>query len=233
MKHYFQTLAVASAVLVLPLFVYSQTSTGRDSQSTSGFTQPVTGQREAMQMVRARAELMRPLDAKKDQSGSAIQAKLVQKVTLADGTELPSNTILVGEVAVDDMQQQGMSRLALRFNQARLTNGTVMGIKATIVGFYGPRAGGYHEYATEAGDQVPNSWTDGSLQLDQINVVAGVDLHSKISSENSGVFVSTKKDDVKLKEGSEIEFAIGAGQGRSNTAMSDSGQSNTSAPNQK
>lgn len=207
MKHYFKTLAVVTAVLVLPLFAYSQTSTGQDSQST-GFTEPVTGHREATRMVRVRAELMRPLDAKKDQSGSAVQAKLEQKVTLADGTELPDDTVLVGEVTVDDMQQQGMSKLALRFNQARLKNGTVLGIKATIVGFYGPGAGGYHEYSTEAGDQVPNSWTDGTLQLDQINVVADVDLHSKISSVNSGVFVSTKKDDVKLKEGSEIQFAI-------------------------
>src|SRR5579859_1777279 len=76
------------------------------------------------------------------------------------------------------MQQQGISKLALRFNQARLKNGTVLGIKVTIVGFYGPGAGGYHEYSTEAGDQVPNSWTDGTLKLDQIDVVAGVDLHS-------------------------------------------------------
>jgi hypothetical protein len=207
MKHYFVTLAVATAFLVLPIFAYSQTSTGQDSQST-GFTEPVTGHREATRMVGARAELMRPLDAKKDQPGSAVEAKLVQKVTLSDGTELPNDTILVGEVTVDDMQQQGMSKLALRFNQARLKNGTVLGIKATIVGFYGPGAGGYHQYPTEPGDQVPNSWTDGTLQMDQINVVADVDLHSKISSANSGVFVSTKKDDVKLEEGSEIQFAI-------------------------
>ena len=212
MKHYFKMLAVVTTVLVLPFFAYSQTSTGQDSQGAAGFTEPVNGHREAARMVPARAELMRPLDANKDQSGSAIQAKLVQKVTFADGTSLPNDTILVGEVTTDDMQQQGMSKLALRFNQARLKNGTVLGIKATIGRFLcGPGAGGYHEYPTEPGDQVPNSWTDGTLQLDQINVVADVDLHSKISSVNSGVFVSTKKDDVKLKEGSEIQFAIARG----------------------
>ena len=233
MKHYFKMLAVATAVLVLPVFAYSQTSTGRDSQSTSGFTEHVTGHREAMRMVPVRAELMRPLDAKKDQSGSAVQAKLRQKVTLSDGTELPDGTILVGEVTTDDMQQQVMSKLALRFYEARLENGTVIPIKATIVGWFGPVPVGSRAYPVEAGDQAPNSWTDGSLQIDQISVVAGVDLHSKISSQNSGVFVSTKKDDVKLKEGSEIQFAIGPGQGSSNTAMSNSGQSNTSASDQK
>jgi hypothetical protein len=212
MKYYFKTLAVVTTVVVLPLFAYSQTSTGQDSQST-GFTEPVTGHREAMRMVPARAELMHPLDAKKDQSGSAVQAKLRQKVTLADGTELPNGTILVGEVTVDDMQQQGMSKLALRFNQARLKDGTAVWIKATIVGLFGPVAAGdgYDEYPVEAGEQVPNSWTDRTLQVDQINVVAGVDLHSQISSGNSGVFVSTKKDDVKIDKGSEIQFAIAPG----------------------
>ncbi len=168
MKRCFNTLAVVTALLALPLIAYSQTSTGQNSQNTSGFTEPVTGHREAMRMVPARAELLRPLDAKKDQSGSAVQAKLVQKVTLADGTELPNDTTLVGEVTVDDMQQQGISKIALRFNQARLKNGTAVPIKATIVGFFGPGAGGYHAYSVEAGDQVPNSWTDGTLQIDQI-----------------------------------------------------------------
>jgi hypothetical protein len=233
MRHYFKTLAVVTIVLVLPLFAYSQTSTGQDSQSPSRFTEPITGHHEAVRMVRALAELMRPLDAKKDQSGSAVQAKLVQKVTFTDGTELPKDTFLIGEVTVDDMQEQGVSKLALRFNQARLKNGTVVGIKATIVGFYGPGAGDSQIYPVEAGDQVPNSWTDGTLQLDQINVVADVDLHSKISSGNSGVFVSTKKGDVKLKEGSEIQFAIGPGQGGQNSAMSNAGQGIIPAPERK
>jgi hypothetical protein len=35
-----------------------------------------------------------------------------------------------------------------------------------------------------------------------------VDLHSRISSINSGVFVSTKKNDVRLAAGSEIALAI-------------------------
>jgi hypothetical protein len=204
MKHHFKTLAVATTLLVLPLFAYSQTSTP-DAQA------PVTGHREAMRMVPARAVLLRPLDAKDDHSGSTVQAKLVQKVTLTNGTVLPNDTILAGEVTVDDLQQKGMSTLALRFNQAHLKNGSVVPIKATIVGFYGPRAGDWHSYPMGTGDQVPNSWNDGTLQFDQISVVTDVDLHSKISSANSGVFVSTKKDDIKLDEGSEIQFAIAPG----------------------
>lgn len=215
MKHYFKTPALATVTLALPLVAYSQTSTDQDSRSIRGAGAPISGHLEALRMVRARTELMRSLDARKDQSGSAVQAKLRQNVTLIDGTELPNGTILVGEVTVDDMHQEGMSTLALRFDQARLKNGTIVRIKATIVGFYDASV----EYspdasAPEPGDQVPNSWTDGTLQVDQINVVGGVNLHSKISSVNSGVFVSAKKDDIKLQKGSEIQFAIGPGQGR-------------------
>jgi hypothetical protein len=233
MKHHVAALAVATAALGSPLLTYSQASPAQGSQSMQAVDAPITGHHEAKRMTRARAELMRPLDAKKDQSGSAVQAKLEAKVTLTDGTILPDGTILVGEVTADDTQQQGMSKLALRFNQARLKNGTVVPIKATIVGILAPGADDYGTDSEEAGDRVPNSWTDGTLQVEQIGVVEGVDLHSKISSENSGVFVSTKKDDVKLKQGSEIQFAIGPGPGPSGTAMSNAGQSGTLAPEQK
>jgi hypothetical protein len=204
MKNHFKTFAVTTTLLVLPLIAYSQTSPP-DAQA------PIAGHREAVRMVPARAVLLRTLDAKDDHAGSTFQAKLVQKVTLTNGTVLPNDTILDAEVTVDDLQQKGTSTLAIRFNQAHLKNGSVVPIKATIVGFYVPRGGGWHTYPVGPGDQVPNSWNDGSLQFDQIGVVGDVDLHSKISSANSGVFVSTKKVNFKLGEGSEIQFAIGPG----------------------
>ena len=209
MKHDLKMLAFAAAVLVLPILAFSQASTDQGLQSIGGEETP-TGHREALRMVPARAELLRSLDAKKDHPGSAVQAKLVKKVTLANGTELPDGAILDGKVTADDMQQHGTSKLALLFNRAHLKDGTVVPIKATIVGFYGPGAVS-HSYPTGAGDEVPSNWTDGTLQLDQTDVLGGVDLHSKISSRNSGVFVSTKKDDFKLDGGSEIQFAIGPG----------------------
>ena len=81
-------------------------------------------------------------------------------------------------------------------------------IKATIVGVFGPEDQNAEGYEVQAGDQQPNSWNDGTLQVDQIGALSGVDLHSKIASRNSGVFVSSKKDDVKLKNGSELTLAI-------------------------
>jgi hypothetical protein len=134
---------------------------------------------------------------------------------------LPRGTTLLGQVTTNDMQQQGRSKLALRFDQARLKNGTTVPIRATIVGFYPANAGEFD--GPDNLDAVPNDWSAKTLQLDQLGVARGVDLHSKISSQNSGVFVSTKKDDVKLREGSQIQFAI---------APANNGQNGTTAGGQ-
>jgi hypothetical protein len=58
------------------------------------------------------------------------------------------------------------------------------------------------------GDQVANDWTRSIHAVDQIDALSGVDLHSRITSQNSGVLVSTKKDDIKLKRGTEFALAI-------------------------
>ncbi len=205
MKGSHQTLAFATAVLALPLFAYSQNSSSQNSYSTQGTQTPIAGHHEATQMKPARAVLVHTLDADKDHDGSSVAAKLDQKVTLDNGTQLPKGTMLLGKVAQDDMQEQGQVKLAVRFDQARLKDGSTVPVRATIVGLYG-------------GDQVPNDWTPETVQMDQENVASGVDLHSKISSQNSGVFVSTKKDDIKLRAGSEIQFAIGPAANRQSTS---------------
>jgi hypothetical protein len=208
MKGHRQALAFATAVLALPLFAYSQNATDQNSQSMQGSQAPIAGHHEATLMKPVRAELVKNLDAKKDHTGDTVQAKLAQKVTLSNGTELPKGTMLVGKVTTDDMQEQGMSKLALRFDQARLKDGTTVPVRASIVGYFGPGALDSEFSPDEGGAQMPNDWTAKTLEFDQMSVASGVDLHSRIASQNSGVFVATKKDDVKLKGGSEIQFAI-------------------------
>ncbi len=209
MKGHHQALAFAGAILALPLLAYSQSASSQNSQNMQGAQAPIAGHHEATLMKPVRAVLTQTLDADKDHQGHTVEAKLSQKVTLTNGTELPKNTMLLGKVTADDMHQQGTSKLALRFDEARLKDGKTLPVRATIVGYFAPGSA-----ETELGPeddtsaQVPNDWTAKTLQLDQENVLSGVDLHSKISSKNSGVFVSTKKDDVKLRAGSEIQFAI-------------------------
>jgi len=161
-------------------------------------------------MVPAQAALVDNLDAKKVQPGGQFKAKLSGKVRLRNGLELPSGTMLIGSVATDDMQVAGTSKLALRFSQAQLKNGQVIPIKATIVGVL-PSESSDPEYGVtpiDAGDRAQTGWNNGTLQVDQIDALSGVDLHSKIASENSGVFAATRKNDVRLLKGSEIELAI-------------------------
>ncbi|HET6216056.1 MAG TPA: hypothetical protein VFE27_03495 [Acidobacteriaceae bacterium] len=210
MKGHYQALAFATAVLALPLFAYSQNAT------TQNFTQ--ADQHEAALMKPANAVLVTNLDGVKDRSGSAVSAKLQGKVNLSNGTELPGGTMLLGQIT-DDTQQQGTRKLALRFDQARLKNGTTVPIRATIVGFYPSTAGD-----TNSGVVPANDWTASTLEFDQTGVTSGVDLHSQIGSQNSGVFVSTKKDNVKLRQGSQIQFAI-APANSSQSGMSAGGQS--------
>jgi hypothetical protein len=199
MRAHLQAVAVATAVLALPLFLFSQNSTNANSMRA--------GHHEATLMEPASATLIKTIDAAHEQSGAIVDAKLQGKVRLTNGTELPRGTMLLGKVANDDMQQAGRSKLALRFDEARLKDGTTVPIRATIVGFYGP-GGADSEINPEDSSLRSNDWTARTVQMDQEDAAPGVDLHSKISSRNSGVFVTSKKDDIKLKEGSEIQFAI-------------------------
>ena len=182
MKGHRQVLLFATAVLALPLVAYTQNTT------SSNFT--AADKHEAALMKPVNAVLQTKLDGVKDPSGSAVSAKLEGKVDLNNGTELPKGTMLLGKVTADDMQQPGTSKLALRFDQARLKGGTTVPIRATIVGFYRPGVENEGDY----GGLMPNDWTRKTLEFDQEDIGSGIELHSKIDSKNSGVFVSSKKD---------------------------------------
>ena len=196
--------AAASVVLFVPEIALSQTA--QTSQPTSHTMSAGT---EASEMVPAQAVLDRSIDANKVKPGEEITARLANKVHLKNGTELPSGTELIGKIGTDDMQQNGTSKLALCLDQAKLKNGNIIPLKATIVGIYGSGAGAPEPYPEVPGDQVANDWTRSTHQVDQIDALSGVDMHSSLVSRNSGVLVTTRRDDIKLREGTELALAIG------------------------
>jgi len=196
MKIYCKTLALTAVISALSMPALAQSASGPGSQTMQASAN------EAAQLVPAIATLPQSLDADKDHLDSTFEAELDHKVTLSDGTVLPSHTVLSGKITRDDMQAAGKSEFALRFDQAQLKNGKTVPIKATIVDIARPSSD-TDEYA------VSNDWTSQTLSVQQLDVVSGVDLHSEIASNDSAVLVSTRKHDVKVPAGSELKLAIG------------------------
>ncbi len=195
------TIALGAIFLTLPLFGMAQSNSNSNSMAPAN----PEARSQAAQMVSASATLLHNLDTKDLQPNAEVRAKLNSTVKLENGTKLASGTVLVGHVVQDQAEPKGQTtRIAFDFNQAQLKDGKTIPIKATIVGMT-PDANQDVGYLVQPGDK----WTDGPLQIDQVGVLSGVDLHSRIAGENSGVLVSTKSDDLRLRQGSGIQFAIG------------------------
>jgi hypothetical protein len=175
-------LMIASALLALPVSLLAQ-STANNAQN-------------APKMVGAHGSLVQTLDSKKSTVGSEVKIKLDKAVKLDNGTALPAGTVLVGNVVQDDMSVAGNGKLALRFTHAMLKSGQNVPVRATITGI-----------ATNT-DDISDALPAGIQKIDRTDVVSNVDLHSKAGSKNSGVFVATKKPDVKINAGSEIQVAL-------------------------
>jgi len=162
---------------------------------------------ETMDMVSARVALKQTVDARKMQPGDQIHTTLAKTVHLKNGTELPAGTAILGVVGTDDMQMNGASKLALKFNAAQTKDGKTIPIKATIIEIVPPATQDINGRPLAPGDQELHTWVGHPAAVDQLEAIPGADLHSNVTSSNSGVLVSSKQD-IKLKWGSEIALAV-------------------------
>lgn len=171
-----------------------------------------TAMQTAKEMVPAGASLTQTIDASKVKEGDQVKAKLNGKVQLKNGPELPSGTDLIGQVTVDQIQNDGTHRLALVFNNAQLKDGKVIPIKATIMRVYPPEGSHPVGDAVNYAYQDTNYWTNRTLQVDQPDALnEGVDLQSNIAAMNSGDFVSKKQGgDIRLSSETLLDLAIAA-----------------------
>lgn len=190
------SLAVLSLAFLMPKNVPAKEPKTAPVSSSAG---AVGVKGDAARMVSARAALVKPIDARKIQAGQQFQAVLSNKVQLKNGPELPRGTVLIGTASTADAQSGGASKLTLRFTQALLKGGKTIPIKATIVGVFALNS-------LEREDRA--IWNPDSQKLDQPGAMSGVDLHSNVADSDSGVFVSTKGDAVKLSLASWIALAI-------------------------
>jgi hypothetical protein len=203
------TVAAVSFALLCPQNVHARNpmQNANNSQASESAVSP-EAQQEAAQMVPARAVLVAGIDARKTKAGQEFQATLGDTVRLKNGPELPRGTKLDGTVSTDNTQSGGPA-LALRFTKAELKDGKVVPIRAMIIGIFEPG-----DNPSDNPDIAAMSvWQNTPEKIDDLGVMAGVDLHSQIGSDNSGVFVPTKKNDVKLSSGFNFALAISAQQG--------------------
>jgi hypothetical protein len=195
-------LAAACLVFLTPNIAAARSVASSTASNTMN-TSPA-GRNEATRMVPAQANLTRPLNSRNSRVGQKFEARLNEKVHLKNGPVLPKGTELVGKVVKDQASSNGKSTLALRFTQADLKGGKTIPIKATIVGLYSNADQDASSYGVA---EMPNNWTPKTLQVDQINALNHVDLHSKISASNSGVLQSDKSN-IHFSSGTEFALAI-------------------------
>jgi hypothetical protein len=195
------SLSAASLVLVLFLAPYLHARTESGTTSMDYSTNSVSGdQRQAELMVPAQAVLKTRLDARKLHTGDTFQANLTRKAALKNGPELPSGTVLVGTVAIEQTGN-GPSRLVLRFTQAKMKDGSVVSIRAMIAGVFDAAADFY-------------TWGQHDLQIRQLNAVSGTNLYSEIASEDSGVFVADNVKNLTLPPGMILRLALAPAESR-------------------
>lgn len=183
-------LAIAALLLTPSTLLFAQSA-------------PTDASQEASKMVAAKVVFLSTIDSTKATSGTQVKVKLQGKVSLENGPVLPSGTVLVGQI-VDDATQSAKAKLALRFTEADLKNGQIVPIKATIFNVYKDSTGIVGGQYNVGG--IALNWDKGTLGVNQSDAMPGVDLHSKIDSPNSGVFVSKK--DIKFSPAVELELAI-------------------------
>lgn len=187
------------------LYVSSAVRLGLVAASIASLALPMSAQSApGADRALAQALFTSTLDAKTLQPGATFTVKLDGKVHLPNGKELPSGTVLHGTVVTDDLNVAGDKKLAVRFTTADVKGGQTIPIRATILGL---------QAESDLGTADPNELPLGAMGVDRVGVENGVDLHSRFSSENSGVFVASGKSDVKLKVGSAVDLAIAADPG--------------------
>ena len=185
-------LGVAAALVSLPMYASMQ-------------TQP-----QNLNLVSANAELMQSLNSKSTRPGWSVRAKLTSDVNNNGQTELPKGTVLLGNVKqVQNGNANGMnkSKIGIVFNEARLSNGREVPIKATLLAAYPPQMTGVAENASSymivQPHRIPN---DQKVQQDP-GTLSHVMMKSNVQSNLSGVFLS-KKHDINLHQGTRLQLAI-------------------------
>jgi hypothetical protein len=197
-------LAIAAALIAIPLL------------AVPGFAATGSSANTSMDLVSGRARLMTNIDSKNARQGERITAKLTGAVRTENSMTLPSGTMLIGQVEQVQMStNNGPSKLALVFNQARLNNGRTIPIKATLLGAYPSDDADSFNYTGTGGPYMsvqPNQIASDHQVDQQPGTLSHVAMHSAVQSPVSAVFSSNDRN-VDLHRGTELQVALRASNG--------------------
>lgn len=166
-------------------------------------------QQKNLNLVSANARLTQALNAKSVRKDESVKAKLTSDVKANGRTEFPDGTVLLGKVAqVENSSANGnKSRISIVFNEARLSSGREVPIKATLLAAYPPIVPGVtpgpNAYMMVQPRHIPN---DQKVQQDP-GTLSHVMMKSAVQSNVSGVFLS-KNHNVDLHRGTRLQLAI-------------------------
>jgi hypothetical protein len=125
-----------SAAAALSVFMTAPAALSQSEASGATAQQPA---QKTIQLVAAKASLDKTLDAKKAKQGDSVTAKLQQDVQIPGAQNLPKNTELTGHIdQVEASQHKSDSTIVLTFDHARLKDGQLLPIKATVMAIAQP-----------------------------------------------------------------------------------------------
>lgn len=159
-----------------------------------------------LKLMSTNAQLNQTLISSRVSVGQRVTAHLTMKLHTRNGLVLPRNTQLIGKVSELQSGHGKMTRIALLFNQARLKNGRVIPVKATLLGAMPPATSGFYS----GGNYFPDTSKPVSCKAEidqQSGELSHVALHSSVQSPNSGIFLSKRKG-IRLPAGTQLRLAI-------------------------
>ena len=163
------------------------------------------------QLVSAKAKLTTGLNTQHARQGERVTARLMSNVKAADSMNLPKGTILVGKVEqVQKSSDKGPSKLSVVFNEAKLRDGHMVPIKATLLGAFPVSSWDSFNYTGVGGPYIGkhSRYIPDDQRVDQeAGTLSHVAMHSAVQSSVSGIF-SSKNRNFKLHRGTELQFAI-------------------------
>jgi len=193
----------------LPFLVSSSLGVSAVLVATCSYAAARTSSSKNLQLVSADARLIQSVDTKDVAAGQLITAKLTSDVKDGESMNLPKGTMLIGKVEhVQMSKDKGPAKLSLVFDEAKLSDGKTIPVKATLLSAYPADAGSY--WAPTSDSVLPNEphFISSQERIDQEpGTLSHVAMHSAVASKVSGVFLS-KDRDIHLKSGTQFQIAL-------------------------